>query len=232
MTAAAEQEAADAAQRVQPRARQHPLLHLLIAISIGLVSVLGAVVLWRSETHASNASAADSDAIGASITGAHLRSTAEEQAQTAQRQFTRYERLGLDAARLDPGYTCDNRDPRPSTITQLDARVDCEVRLVFSGYANETSRQGGYDVTRYARDVQAFDRYFHPESDPAPFEAVADHQRHLEHELLWLSLGLVVVLALFTSARLRRSTAAQLALAVPGWALCAAAAVALVVVEL
>jgi hypothetical protein len=47
--------------------------------------------------------------------------------------------------------------------------------------------------------------------------------------MLWLSLFLVLVLAFFTLARLRKSRRSQLLLAVPGWA-CLAAGVVLFVV--
>lgn len=225
-------EPAPAAHHPRP-GEQHGLLHMLIAISIGLVSVLGAVVVWRAESHAANADAADQDAISASITAAHLRSAAEQQADTAQRKFSRYQRLGLESERLDPGHNCaDNRNPTPTTVPEIDAAVDCDMQIVFSGYADETSKQGTYDVTKYTDDVLAFTRYYQPQANPAPFEQQASSERGLEHELLWLSIGLVGVLALFTLARLGRTEAECLVLAVPGWVLFAAAAVALVLVEL
>ena len=228
---AAGSSAVPAAHHPRPGER-HGLLHLLIAVSIGLVSVLGAAVVWRAETHAANADAADQNAISASITAAHLRSTAEQAADTAQRKFARYQRLGLDSARLDPGHDCDNRNDSPTTVTQIDAAVDCDVQIVFSGYADETSKQGSYDVTTYTNDVLAFTRYFQPQANPAPFEQQAETQRNLEHKLLWLSIGLVGVLALFTLARLGRTETECLVLAVPGWALFASACVALVLLEL
>ena len=210
----------------------NPLLHLLVAISIGLVSVLGAVVVWRAETHAANADAAEQDAISAAITAAHLQSTAEQAADTAQRKFARYQRLGLDAQRLDPGHDCaNNTNDNPTTVAEIDARVDCDIQVVFSGYADETSKQGSYDVTRYTTDVLAIDRYFNPNSNPEVAQAQSEQQRAIEHKLLWLSVGLVIVLALLTLSRLGKKTIHTLVLAIPGWGLMLAAVVALIAVE-
>ena len=210
----------------------NPLLHLLVAISIGLVSVLGAVVVWRAETHAANADAAEQNAISAAITAAHLHSTAEQAADTAERKFARYQRLGLDAQRLDPGHDCaNNTNDNPTTVTEIDARVDCDIQVVFSGYADETSKQGSYDVTSYTNDVLAINRYFYPDSNPEVASAESEQQRNIEHKLLWLSVGLVIVLALLTLARLGKKTIHTLILAVPGWGLMLAAIVALIAVE-
>src|SRR6476469_7661423 len=48
-------------------AHEHTRLALIIALSIAVVSVLGAVVGWRAELHASKASRYEQDAVATSI---------------------------------------------------------------------------------------------------------------------------------------------------------------------
>jgi hypothetical protein len=50
--------------------------------------------------------------------------------------------------------------------------------------------------------------------------------------MLYLSLGLVLALALLTLARLGKNTASRLLLAIPGWLALGAGAVVLVLAEL
>src|SRR3954470_17674008 len=70
--------------------REHGRLALLLALSIAVVSVLGAVVGWRAEVHASSASRYEQDAVAASITATQLHSDAEAQAAAAQNKYEHY----------------------------------------------------------------------------------------------------------------------------------------------
>jgi Flp pilus assembly pilin Flp len=176
--------------------REAGRLATVIAVSIALVSVLGAVVGWRAEVHGSRASRYEQDAVAASISAAQVRSHAEQLAAQAQSQQEHFERLGREANQLSAS-AC-NKSIDSNDILSLDAGALCSTQVEFSGYNSQ-----GY--------------------------ALADDQHAAEHHMLWLSLFLVLVLAFFTLARLRKSRRGQLLLAVPGWA-CLAAGVVLFVV--
>ena len=59
----------------------------------------------------------------------------------------------------------------------------------------------------------------------------AEQERNAEDTMLYLSLFLVIALALLTLARLGKTTASRLILAVPGWLCLAGGIIALVVAE-
>lgn len=212
----------------------HRRFHLVVALSVALVSVLGAVVSWRVEVWGSAASELDQDAVAASITLGQQRAQAQTEADGAQSNFWRFQRLGQEAARLDP-QGCS--DPNPQTVTQLDAQAACSTQVVFSGYDDPAyivrpqSAYPGYDTARYAADDEAQTRYF-LDNDPAPYQGKAGADRHHEDLLLYLSLGLVLALGLLTLAQLDRRHRRALLLALPGWALLALGAVSLVALEL
>src|SRR5579875_2055905 len=68
-------------------------LSTLIAVSIALVSVLGAVAGWRAEVHSSRADRYEQDAVAASISAAQVRSHAEQLAAQAASQQEHFARL-------------------------------------------------------------------------------------------------------------------------------------------
>jgi hypothetical protein len=207
---------------------EHGRLALFLALSIAVVSVLGAVVGWRAEVHASSASRYEQDAVAASITATQLHSDAEAQASAAQSNYEHYRRLGDEADRLvaDP-CPVDN----PTTLIELDAEAACAMQAVFAGYDDPAYvKNGAFDVSKYAADVQKVASY-EADADPETYEALAEQERHHEDNMLYLSLGLVLALALLTLARLGKATASRLVLAVPGWLALGAGAVVLVVSE-
>src|SRR3954470_435179 len=81
---------------------EHSRLALILALSIAVVSVLGAVVGWRAEVHAAKASRYEQDAVAASISGAQLRSEAEAEAAKAYSQYSHWVQLGNEANELVP----------------------------------------------------------------------------------------------------------------------------------
>ncbi len=91
------------------------------------------------------------------------------------------------------------------------------MQQVFAGYDDpDYVTNGSFDVTAYADDVQKVLSY-DSDSNPARYEALAADERHHEDNMLYLSLGLVLALALLTLARLGKTTASRLVLAIPGW---------------
>jgi hypothetical protein len=213
----------------EAHARQHGRLALLLALSIAVLSVMGAVVGWRAEVHASSASRYEQDAVAAAIVATQLRSEAEAQASAAQSNYEHFRRLGDEADRLvaDP---CPVENP--TTLIELDAEAACAMQAVFAGYDDPAYvKSGTFDVTKYAEDVQKVASY-QADSDPETYESLAEQERHHEDNMLYLSLGLVLALALLTLARLGKSTASRLLLAVPGWLALGAGVVVLVVAEL
>lgn len=207
---------------------EHGRLALLLALSIALVSVLGAVVGWRAEVHASSASRYEQDAVAAAITGTELHSEAEAQADAAANNYEHYRRLGDEADQL-AAEPCpiDN----PTTLIELDAQAACAMQQVFAGYDDPAYvKSDAFDVTKYAADVQKVESY-RADSDPDTYQKLAEDQRSDEDHILYLSLLLVLALALLTLARLGKRTTSRLALAVPGWLALAAGAAVLVVAE-
>jgi hypothetical protein len=208
---------------------EHGRLALFLALSIAVVSVLGAVVGWRAEVHASSASRYEQDAVAAAITGTELHSEAETQADAAQGNYEHYERLGDEADRL-AAAPCPVSNP--TTLIELDAEAACAMQQVFAGYDDPAYvNSGAFDVSKYAQDVQKVESYS-ADSDPDKYETLAEDQRHHEDNMLYLSLGLVLSLALLTLARLGKNTSSRLILAVPGWLALAGGAVILVLAEL
>jgi hypothetical protein len=220
-----------------PRPETHPTqsasehdagrLATLIAVSIALVSVLGAVVGWRAEVHASRASRYEQDAVATAITAAQVRSHAEQLAAQAESQQAHFERLGRDADELYANACARSIDP--TNILSLDAGALCSTQVEFSGYDSQGYvHNGTFDIAKYTRDVVAAES---TQNDiyPQHYLALAKDQHSAEHRMLWLSLFLVLVLAFLTLARLRKSRRGQFLLAVPGWACLAASVVAFVV---
>jgi hypothetical protein len=223
-TAAADDTAAADASAAHHDAGRLPTL---IAVSIALVSVLGAVVGWRAEVHGSRASRYEQDAVAASITAAQVRSHAEQLAAQAQSQQEHFDRLGREADQLSAN-AC-NRSIKASDILSLDAGALCSTQVEFSGYNSQGYiRNGTFDASKYTADVVAAESAQN-DINPDRYLALADDQHGAEHRMLWLSLFLVLVLAFLTLARVRKSRGGQLLLAVPGW-ICLAAGVVLFVV--
>jgi hypothetical protein len=204
-------------------------LALIIALSIAVVSVLGAIVGWRAETHASLASRYDQDAVAATIAGAQDKSRADSQARAAQSNYTHYQRLGEEAERLQ-GSPCPVTDS--SSVTSLDAQAACSMQQVFAGYNDPAYvKDGRFDLARYSTDVQKVLAY-NSDSDAGRYEVLAEDQRSHEDNLLGLSVGLVLALALLTMARLNKTVVTRLVLAIPGWLALVGGAGLLAVLEL
>ncbi|HWG74544.1 MAG TPA: hypothetical protein VG184_10885 [Acidimicrobiales bacterium] len=213
---AAEQADGAAEQAAAPdHTDRHKRLHLTIALSIAVVSVLGALVSWRAEVHASAASELDQNAVAATINATNQAAQAQTLAASAQSEYERYARLGDEAARLDP-RGCG--ETHASSISGVEADVACSVQVVFSEYNDPgyINANGTFNVEKYAADVVAADRYG-VDANPAHYQKAAAQDRNLEDTLLYLSIGLVVALALFTLGRLAKERRRILALAVPGW---------------
>ena len=208
---------------------EHTRLALLIALSIAVVSVLGAVVGWRAEVHAAKASRYEQDAVAATISAAQLRSEAEAEAAKAYSQFAHFQRLGHEADELIPdACTTTTRN----NIVALDAGVLCSTQIQFGGYGGTgyVDAQGHFNIEKYAQDVQSGNATQN-DIEPDSYQEQAEQERHHEDNMLYLSLFLVLALALLTLARLGKTTSSRLVLAVPGWACLVGGVVVLVMAE-
>jgi hypothetical protein len=196
---------------------EHHRLHLAIALSIAVVSVLGALVSWRVEVLASAASEADQNAVAASITATDQATQAQTAAAAGEAKFARYQQIQSEANRLDPaGCT----SATPPSLSVAEAEAACRVAFIFRTYdgGGYVGTNGSFDLAAYAKDVTAANRYF-VDADPAPYQSEAAHARQHEDLLLYTSVGLVVALALFTLGRLSKQRRRIVTLAVPGWLL-------------
>lgn len=196
-------------------AHEHTRLALLIALSIAVVSVLGAVVGWRAEVHASKASRFDQDSVATSIAETQVHAEAEAAAAKAASKYSHYTKLESQANELMPkACSADSR----STLVELDAGALCETKVQFSGYSSDAyiDKNGNFDIEKYADDYIAGAKEQDP-LDPERYKVLAEDERHHEDNMLYLSLFLALALALLTLARLGKSVPNRLILAVPGW---------------
>lgn len=210
-------------------AHEHTRLALIIALSIAVVSVLGAVVGWRAEVHASRASRYEQDSVATSIALVQVRGQGEAEAEKAASSYAHYARLQDEADELSPG-AC-NGGARDS-LAQLDAGVLCQTQVQFSDYSGDGYvTKGTFELDRYAGDYVTAQQSRNP-LDPEAFSTSAENERSAEHNMLYLSLFLVLALALLTLARLGKEVASRLVLAIPGWLLVAGCATYLVTQEM
>ncbi len=211
-------------------AHEHTRLALIIALSIAVVSVLGAIVGWRAEVHASSASRYEQDSVATSIARTAVQAQAEAVAEKAASEYEHYQRLGESADILSPG-ACGPQGSRNS-LADLDAGSLCQTQVQFSDDSANAylDANGNFDIEAYARD------YVAAQAEQGPLNATeytdkAEQERHSEDNMLYLSLFLVLALALLTLARLGKSVPSRLVLAVPGWLCLVASVVILVSVE-
>jgi hypothetical protein len=213
-----------------------------IPISIAFVAILGAVIGWRAERHASTAGEYDQAALTASVISGNEYTDASFQAQLAENQFEHWVQLGMDGG-AQLGSAC--RDGSAGTglanVSGLAAVMDqssCELQQLFSSYhvaAYDGSLPShAFNFSKYVSDVAQFAQYSE-DANVASYAVSADHERHTEWLLLLLSLAAGAALIFCTLAQLAlhhvwKSTH-PLALAFPGWLLAALCAVVVTVLE-
>ncbi|HEY8301761.1 MAG TPA: hypothetical protein VIG48_07670 [Jatrophihabitans sp.] len=211
-------------------AHEHNRLALILALSIAVVSVLGAIVGWRAETHASRASLLEQDSVAASIAATQIRAQADAEAGKADSNYVHYRRLADQANELSPGACGPDGSRR--TLSDFDAGALCQTQVQFSGYSSTfyVDQKGNFEQQRYAADYVAAQNERDP-LDPEVVAGLAETERHHEDAMLYLSLVLVLSLALLTLARVGKSVPARLLLAVPGWLCLTGSAVFLIATE-
>jgi hypothetical protein len=211
-------------------AHEHTRLALIIALSIAVVSVLGAVVGWRAEVHASHADRYEQDSVATSIERTAVQAQAESVAAKAASEYEHYLRLEDQANMLSPG-ACTSQGQRV-TLPDFDAGALCQTEVQFSDDSANAylDAKGNFDIEAYAKDYVAAQAE-QDQLNAAEFTDRAEQERHSEDKMLYLSLFLVLALALFTLARLGKSVPTRLMLAVPGWLVLAGSIVFLVSAE-
>jgi len=216
-----------AAEAEQRNAHEHTRLALVIALSIAVVSVLGAIVGWRAEVHASRASRYEQDSVATSIERTAVQAQAESVAEKAASEYEHYLRLEDQANMLSPG-ACTGQGSRVS-VPDFDAGALCQTKVQFSDDSANAylDANGNFDLDAYARDYVAAQAE-QDQLNATEFTDRAEQERHSEDNMLYLSLFLVLALALLTLGRLGKTVPARLVLAVPGW-LCLIASVVILV---
>ena len=202
-------------------------LSYAIPLSIAVIAVLGAVVGYRAEAHASLAGAADGDASASSIAQLRSYSDAVVAAQQAQSGHERFVQLGATGTpgtseAVLPSCTALSFDAADAAGLQL--LVNCELQRVFAGYNQpsywKAANPAAFDSRRYVADTIALDNLGH-DVNVAMHTGVASQQRSGEWRMLWLGIALALALALCTMAQVashhRWHRRLPILLAVPGW---------------
>ncbi len=224
-------------------------LSFAIPISIALVAIMGAVVGWRAENHASLASEWETDAqVSSTYASGHVYDALLAGA-LAESDHDLWEGLaGADgngtgqpmASEAEPA--CANANSSADSLPAAELAVDCQLAQVFSKYALpgywEKGNPSEFATERYVADWTALSNLGRDVA-VAQHEATANDERHRELRLLWLALLLAVALAFCTMAQAavhhrwwKGSIVAALLLAIPGWILLIGCGAVLVAWEL
>lgn len=232
--------------------RSHSLgwwLSFAVPISIALVAILGAVVGYRVEYHASVSNAFDNDAQVSSTWLSGHDYNALITAQEAETDHTLWEQL----AKAGGGHTAKDTataaepacaDFEGGAVSELEAEatVNCQLAQLFSGYALpaywEHGNPADFDTQRFVGDWIALGNLGRDVA-VSHHTAAADDQRHKELRLLWLGILLALALAFCTMAQAamhhrwsRRPDRVALVLAIPGWLVLVACSALLLAWEL
>jgi hypothetical protein len=213
-------------------------LSFAVPISIALVAIMGAVVGYRAEYHASLSNAFDNDAQVSSTYLSGHDYNALLTAQAAAADHNRWEELARAkgdrtgrsmAVAAEPA--CAGLAGDAESVAAAGATVNCELAQVFSAFAFPAYWRGGnpatFDSPRFVADWIAFGNLGRDVA-VSRHTASADDQRHRELRLLWLGILLALALAFCTTAQAalhhrwtRRPPRMSLLFAVPGWVLLA-----------
>ncbi len=201
-----------------------------------MVAILGAVVGFRAESHASLASGFDNDAQVASTYKAGHMYNALLLGELAESDHDLWQELaGADGKSAGPPMVaaaepaCANASASASSLPAAEFAVNCQLAQVFSPFAYPGYWKNGnpadFATTRYVADWAALSNL---ERDVAVSQHEASANTERNHELRLLSLGLILALALafctLAQAALhhqwsKRTTLTSLLLAIPGWIL-------------
>jgi hypothetical protein len=224
-------------------------LSFAVPISIALVAILGAVVGYRAEYHASLSGAAGNDALVSSTLASGHVYDALLTGQLAVTEHDQWERLSRAAGHgtgqgmvAATGPACAKNGPDASSVTAAEQSVDCQLAQVFSRYALPSywthGDPAGFDSTKFVADWVALGNLGRDVA-VAEHSATAANQSRQELQLLWLALALALALAFCTLAQAAlhhrwtsRTSRTSLLLAVPGWILLAGCTAILLVWEL
>jgi hypothetical protein len=211
-------------------------LSFAIPISIALVAIMGALVGYRAEYHASLSTAADNDAEVASTYASGHGYDALLTGQAVDSDHSLWEELaGAStsgtgrAAAIASEPACADLILGSVSITGAQARVDCQLAQVFSSYALPAywvkGNPSDFDTQRFVGDWIALSNIGRDVA-AGQHTATADDQRQRELRLLLLGILLAFSLAFCTLAQAaihhrwsRGPTRTALLLALPGWLL-------------
>lgn len=223
-------------------------LSFAIPISIALVAIMGAVVGYRAEYHASLASSSDTDA---QVASTYASGNADDALLTGTRVETEHDLWEslADPAGKGTGQTmveqsepsCANTTSVAPTLPATQGVVDCQLAQVFSKYAFPAYWEHGnpalFDTERFVSDWLDLSNLGRDVA-VSQHEKAADAQRNNELRLLRLALLLALALAFCTLAQAAlhhrwtaRTSLLSLLLAIPGWILLLGCGVAVLVWE-
>jgi hypothetical protein len=224
-------------------------LSFLIPVSIAVVAIMGALVGYRAEYHASLSTAADNDAVVASTYASGHDYDALLTGQAVDSDHALWEELtGAKGNGTGRPATAASESACAAfilgtvSVAAAQGTVDCQLAQVFSGYALPAywvhGNPADFDTQRFVADWIALSNVGRDVA-VSRHTAVANDQRHRELRLLWLGMLLALALAFCTLAQAaihhrwsKRSTRTGLLLAVPGWMLLAACSTVLLAWEL
>lgn len=225
-------------------------LSFAIPISIAMVAIVGAVVGYRAEYHASLASQADNEAQISSTYASGYSYDALLIGQLAGTEHSLWEQLAAADAKKNSGLemttaaepACASAASTTDSEMAAERTVDCRLAQVFSDWALPGYWEHGdpatFDAKRFVADWVALGD-FGRDVATTQHEGTAAIQRHAALRLLWLAILLAVALAFCTLAQAathhrwsKRSTLLSLLIAIPGWILLVGSSVVLLVWEL
>lgn len=211
-------------------------LSFAVPISIALVAIMGAVVGYRAEYHASMSNAFDNDAqISSTYLSGHdynalLTAQEAETDHDLWEELTRASTTGRGSTMVTAAeQACAPVGVATASLDADRAAVNCELAQVFSGFALPGYWKGGhpaaFDSQRFVADWIAFGNLGRDVA-VSRHTASADDERHRELRLLALGILLALALAFCTIAQAalhhrwtRRPPRLSLTLAIPGWVL-------------
>ncbi len=225
-------------------------LSFAIPISIALVAIMGAVVGYYAEYHASLASTADNSAQVSSTYASGHSYNALLTGQLAETEHRLWEQLAGATAGHSTGLAmitaaepaCANAGSATDSVLAAELSADCRLAQVFSDLALPGYWEHGdpalFDTERYVADWVALGN-FGRDVAVEQHENVAAAQRDRELRLLDLAMFLAVALAFCTLAQAaihhgwsKRTTVLSLLIAIPGWILLIGCSAVLLVWEL
>lgn len=192
-------------------------LKIACALTIAVISVLGAVVAWRASAAGSRSGDAERDGLVAAASEAGRHTAADATARRDELAYRRWARHRAAAqAKLDQLEALPPGSAVAETVRH-DAEVELKLTQAFRQYLEADYQQahGTYDLAKRTQDELAAAQQ--KAADPTDLFDEADDQESQQHRLIGIELLLILSLALVTMAQVAEGERRTLAWALPGW---------------